>query len=51
MRTGQCFAIILFLIAGLEANAQRLVYSVPEKDDSRRLNFEIVGKISGNFLI
>ena len=51
MRTGQCFAIILFLIAGFEANAQRLVYSEPEKDDTRRLNFEIVGKINGNFLI
>ncbi len=51
MRTGQCFAIILFLIAGLGANAQRLLYSVPDKDDTRRLNFEIVGKISGNFII
>lgn len=35
----------------LSASAQRLVYSEPEKDDTRRLNFEIIGKINGNFLI
>ena len=28
-----------------------MVYSEPEKDDTRRLNFDIVGKINGNFLI
>ena len=33
------------------AYSQKLVYSEPEKDDTRKLNFEIVGKISGNFLI
>lgn len=31
--------------------AQRIVYSEPEKDDSRRMNFEIIGKVSGNFLV
>ena len=51
MRTGPCFAIVLFLFAGFVGNAQRLVYSVPDKDDTRRLNFEIVGKINGNFVI
>ncbi len=51
MRTGPCFAIALFLFAGFAGNAQRLVYSVPDKDDTRRLNFEIVGKINGNFVI
>lgn len=33
------------------AFAQRIVYSEPEKDDSRRINFEIIGKVSGNFLV
>lgn len=42
---------LLILCTGLTATAQRIVYSEPEKDDSRRLNFEIAGKINGNYLI
>jgi hypothetical protein len=37
--------------AGLSVSAQKIVYSEPDKDDTRRLNFEIAGKIGGNFLI
>ncbi len=32
-------------------SAQRIIYSDPEKEDNRRLSFEIVGRIGGNFLI
>jgi len=42
------FALLFF---GVSVHSQKLVYSEPEKDDTRRLNFEIVGKINGNFLI
>jgi hypothetical protein len=44
---------ILFLLLFLcvKANSQKIVYSEPAKDDNKRLNFEIVGKIGGNFLI
>lgn len=31
--------------------AQQIIYTEPERDDSRRTNFEIIGKISGNFLV
>jgi hypothetical protein len=31
--------------------AQRIVYSEPDRDDTRRMNFEIIGKVSGNFLV
>jgi hypothetical protein len=31
--------------------AQKIVYSEPDRDDTRRMNFEIAGKIGGNFLI
>jgi hypothetical protein len=31
--------------------AQKIVYSEPERDDNRRMDFEVVGKINGNFLI
>jgi len=30
---------------------QRVIYSEPDRDDARTLNFEIVGKMSGNVLI
>lgn len=42
---------IAFLTIGLISSAQRIVYSEPDRDDSRRMNFEIIGKINGNFLI
>ena len=43
-----CFVSLIFF---LSVSAQRILYSEPEKDDTRRLNFEIVGKVRGNFLI
>lgn len=33
------------------ALSQKIVYSEPGKDDTRRMNFEIAGKVGGNFLI
>ncbi len=35
----------------LPVSAQRIVYSEKDNDDTRNLNFEVVGKISGNFLV
>jgi hypothetical protein len=46
-----CFLLALVLSIGFSASAQRIVYSEPEREDTRRMNFEIVGKINGNFLI
>ncbi len=43
--------LISALILPIAAFAQRITYSLPERDDTRTLNFEIVGKISGNFLV
>jgi hypothetical protein len=43
--------VVLFLFSGFLTTAQKIVYSEPERDDTRRLNFEIVGKINGNFLV
>lgn len=46
------FVLTLVLaMTGFLANAQKIVYSEPDREDSRRLNFEIIGKINGNFLI
>src|SRR5436309_587966 len=43
--------LILFSFNLFSTFSQRIVYSEPEREDSRRINFEIIGKISGNFLI
>ena len=45
--------VLLFwlFILPLTIFAQRITYTLPERDDSRSLNFEIAGKIGGNFLI
>jgi hypothetical protein len=51
MKSRQRLLVVLFLTVGIAGHSQKLVYSEPEKDDTRRLNFEIVGKINGNFLI
>ncbi len=47
---------IIFVLAGLflafsPLFSQKIIYSEPDKDDTRRMNFEIAGRISGNFLI
>ena len=51
MRLYSFLLALVFLMFNQAARAQRIVYSEPEKDDSRRMNFEIIGKVSGNFLI
>lgn len=51
--SGRRWILLLLLLTatGFSLAAQKIVYSEPEKDDTRRLDFEIVGKIGGNFLI
>ncbi len=43
--------LLVTAIAFLPCLSQKIVYSEPDKDDTRRMNFEIAGKIDGNFLI
>jgi hypothetical protein len=46
---------LLFLVAGIimlsSAFGQKIVYSEPDRDDTRRMDFEVIGKINGNFLV
>ncbi|HVM89566.1 MAG TPA: hypothetical protein VMT76_15365 [Puia sp.] len=49
-------AIKLFLLTVMVAapcllRAQRIVYSEPQRDDNKRTDFEIIGKIGGRFLV
>lgn len=43
------FFCLFFTSNGLLA--QRIVYSEPDRDDSRTINFEVVGKMNGNILV
>ncbi len=47
------FLLCLLLVLGffLSVSAQKIVYSEPDRDDPRTLNFEVIGKISGKYLI
>jgi hypothetical protein len=33
------------------ALSQKIVYSEPDRSDNRRMNFEVIGKVSGNYLV
>ena len=41
----------LFLTLALTGMAQKITYSEPARDDTRRTNFEIIGKVGNNFLV
>lgn len=43
------FAVVLLL--SLCGRAQKIVYSDVDEEDSRRMRFEVIGKVSGNFLV
>jgi hypothetical protein len=51
MTGAKWFLATISMLAVFSVSAQKIVYSEPDKDDTRRLNFEIAGKIGGNFLI
>ncbi|RYZ46911.1 MAG: hypothetical protein EOO14_24095, partial [Chitinophagaceae bacterium] len=41
----------LVFVSALSAHAQKIVYADIDEDDNRRMQFEVVGKVQGNFLI
>jgi len=43
--------LFLFFVLPLAVPAQQVTYSDYDKDDSREMNFEIIGKMNGNFLV
>jgi hypothetical protein len=48
------FSLIFVLVStviSLSTNAQRVLISEPDREDSRRMNFEIIGKMGNNYLI
>lgn len=51
MRVLKSLLILFLFLFSVAAQAQRIVYSEPDREDTRRMDFEIIGKVSGNFLI
>lgn len=50
--TFQKWALLFFILgATFQLSAQKIVYSDYEKEDSRKMNFDVAGKVSGNFLV
>ena len=41
----------LSLFFSLSSQAQKITYSEPERDDTRRTEFEIIGRVGGNILV
>ena len=45
------FLFTILLVGIFSANAQQIVFSEPERDDAKTLNFEILGKMEGKILV
>lgn len=43
--------ILILTLVSLSSKAQRIVYTQPDNNDTRSLNFEIIGKFSNSYLI
>lgn len=52
MSNNKLILIILALFSCFyTVTAQKIYYSEPERDDTKRTNFDIVGKVGGNYLV
>ncbi|HEX2606465.1 MAG TPA: hypothetical protein VHK91_03760 [Flavisolibacter sp.] len=51
MRAVKLLLILVLISSGWVASAQRIVYSEPNNEETRRMNFEIIGKVAGNFQV
>ncbi|MEY2917729.1 MAG: hypothetical protein RIS73_1443, partial [Bacteroidota bacterium] len=45
------FSIVLFLVLPAVVLCQKVTYSDFDNEDNRDINFEIIGKMNGNFLV
>ncbi|MCW3088158.1 MAG: hypothetical protein JWQ78_1544, partial [Sediminibacterium sp.] len=51
MKKPVALIIAFLLIAGLGSHAQKITYTEPDRDDSRTMNFEVIGKMNGKILV
>ncbi len=45
------FSLLIVIGFVFTASAQKISYSEPERDDNKRTNFDIIGKVGGNILV
>ncbi len=45
------FVLMIMMLAATQLEAQAIIYSEPDRDDTRNLNFTIAGKINDHFLV
>lgn len=51
MPVSKWLVLFVFFLTAYSAGAQKILYSEPDREDSRKMDFEIVGKINGNYLV
>lgn len=51
MRNKKILILMGFTFIFIQVGAQKIMYSEPDKEDTRRMVFEIMGKINNHFLI
>jgi hypothetical protein len=51
MRLQTLLFFIFSIFFSISSFAQKIVYSEPDRQDTRRMDFEVIGKIGGNFLV
>jgi hypothetical protein len=51
MRFSLFFTIVIVCMNFQPALGQKIVYSERDRDDNRRITFEVIGKVAGNYLI
>lgn len=51
MRLQTFLFLLLSICFSINTFSQKIVYSEPDRGDTRRMDFEVIGKIGGNFLV
>jgi hypothetical protein len=51
MKKTVALIIAVFMLACMSGYAQHITYSEPDRDDSRAMNFEVLGKMNGKVLV
>lgn len=51
MKFNKLFLPFIVFLTSISVYGQRISYTEPERDDTRRTNFEIIGKVGNNILI
>src|ERR1043166_10334405 len=51
MSVVKCLFGVVVMMTGFSISAQKIVYSEYDKDDTRRMNFDIAGKVGDHFLV